>query len=139
MHFGLLNYQSDCCPLLVFYSGFLVMGVDVQSQGWKTKSKSLEEVLKSTVRMEAKLIGYDETPIDVTEAQIKPIVVKGDQCSNFNMENISNGHGEAVDICSPCSIPVSRQLSSSTIGKAGETLENHDGDSDSRRAGTGIT
>ncbi|XP_063950515.1 dicer-like protein 4 isoform X1 [Daucus carota subsp. sativus] len=33
--------------------------------GYKPKSKSLEEVLKSTHKVEAKLIGYDETPIDV--------------------------------------------------------------------------
>lgn len=37
----------------------------IQELGYKPKSKSLEEVLKSTHKVEAKLIGYDETPIDV--------------------------------------------------------------------------
>ncbi|KAK4604657.1 hypothetical protein RGQ29_012930 [Quercus rubra] len=37
----------------------------LKAQGYKPKS-SLEEVLKSSCKMEAKLIGYDETPIDVT-------------------------------------------------------------------------
>lgn len=38
----------------------------LQEHGFKTKSKSLEEVLKSTHKMEAKLIGYDETPTHVS-------------------------------------------------------------------------
>ncbi|QCE14782.1 endoribonuclease Dicer [Vigna unguiculata] len=46
------------------------MGMDVQAQGWKEKSKTLEEVLESTSKMEPKLIGYDETPIDVTDTNI---------------------------------------------------------------------
>ena len=40
--------------------------LDVQAQDYKLKSESLEEVLKSTRKMKAKLIGYDEAPIDVT-------------------------------------------------------------------------
>ncbi|XP_050382683.1 dicer-like protein 4 isoform X2 [Argentina anserina] len=39
----------------------------LKAQGNIPKSKlSLEEVLKSSCKMEAKLIGYDETPVDVT-------------------------------------------------------------------------
>lgn len=39
--------------------------LELQAQGNIPKTKSLEEVLKSSSEMEAKLIGYDETPIDV--------------------------------------------------------------------------
>lgn len=38
----------------------------LQDHGYKPKSKSLEEILKLTHKMEAKLIGYNETPTDVT-------------------------------------------------------------------------
>ncbi|GFY85749.1 minichromosome maintenance (MCM2/3/5) family protein [Actinidia rufa] len=44
-----------------------------KAQGYKFKSKSLEEVLKSTRKMEAKLIGYDEAPIDVTAPVAIPL------------------------------------------------------------------
>jgi hypothetical protein len=39
--------------------------VDVQARGLIPKSKTWEKVLKSISKMEAKLIGYDEPPIDV--------------------------------------------------------------------------
>ncbi|KAF7839616.1 dicer-like protein 4 isoform X1 [Senna tora] len=109
---------------------------ELKSQGWKSKSKPLEEVLKSTCKEEAKLIGYDEMPVDVTEDSIiEPIMVKGNQWRNFNPESSTIGDVEAVDICSPCSTPVSQQLPSSTNkGKLGETSENHDCDSISQRA-----
>ncbi|XP_057508707.1 dicer-like protein 4 isoform X1 [Actinidia eriantha] len=38
----------------------------LKAQDYKLKSESLEEVLKSTRKMKAKLIGYDEASIDVT-------------------------------------------------------------------------
>ncbi|KAM7508303.1 hypothetical protein LguiA_018756 [Lonicera macranthoides] len=34
----------------------------LKAQGYKSKSKSLEEVLRTSPKMEAKLIGFDETP-----------------------------------------------------------------------------
>ncbi|KAK1378826.1 Dicer-like protein 4 [Heracleum sosnowskyi] len=37
----------------------------LKENGYKPKGKSLEEILKLTQKMEAVLIGYDETPIDV--------------------------------------------------------------------------
>uniref|UniRef100_A0A5B7C289 Putative dicer-like protein 4 isoform X2 n=1 Tax=Davidia involucrata TaxID=16924 RepID=A0A5B7C289_DAVIN len=37
----------------------------LKAQGYKPKSKSLEDILKKSCKMEAKLIGYDETPTDV--------------------------------------------------------------------------
>ncbi|KAH0970234.1 hypothetical protein GBA52_022390 [Prunus armeniaca] len=45
------------CAKLIF--------AELKAQGNIPKTKSLEEVLKSSSEMEAKLIGYDETPIDV--------------------------------------------------------------------------
>ncbi|XP_058180782.1 dicer-like protein 4 [Rhododendron vialii] len=46
--------------------------VKLKDQGYKLKSKSLEDVLKSSRKMEAKLIGYDEAPIDVTAPDAIP-------------------------------------------------------------------
>lgn len=42
------------------------MILKLKEHGYKPKSKSLEEILKLTHKMEAKLIGYNETPTDVT-------------------------------------------------------------------------
>ncbi|WMV36294.1 hypothetical protein MTR67_029679 [Solanum verrucosum] len=42
------------------------MSSNVQAQGYRPKSKSLEQVLKTAIKMEAKLIGYDETPCVLT-------------------------------------------------------------------------
>lgn len=51
----------------------------IQARGYTTKSmSSLETVLKSTPKMEAQLIGYDEIPIDVTLPP-NPSQVKEDQ------------------------------------------------------------
>ncbi|PPS05772.1 hypothetical protein GOBAR_AA14871 [Gossypium barbadense] len=44
--------------------------VDAKALGYAPKSKSLDEVLKGSPKNEAKLIGYDETPIDVTVPDI---------------------------------------------------------------------
>lgn len=38
----------------------------LKAQGYRPKSKSLEQVLKTAIKMEAKLIGYDETPCVLT-------------------------------------------------------------------------
>lgn len=38
------------------------MIINVQAQGFSAKSKSLNEVLKETEKMEAQLIGFDEKP-----------------------------------------------------------------------------
>ncbi|CAK9179473.1 unnamed protein product [Ilex paraguariensis] len=53
-----------------FYAGILAWLAPLSlAQGYKSKCKSLEEVLKYR-KMEAKLIGYDETSPDVTEPQL---------------------------------------------------------------------
>ncbi|GMP35538.1 hypothetical protein CsSME_00007933 [Camellia sinensis var. sinensis] len=45
----------------------------LKALGYKLKSKSLEEVLKSSLKMEAKLIGHDEASIDVTAPDAIPL------------------------------------------------------------------
>ncbi|KAI3744431.1 hypothetical protein L1987_57511 [Smallanthus sonchifolius] len=39
--------------------------LSLKDKGYKTKMKSLEEILKLSQKMEAKLIGYDEIPTDI--------------------------------------------------------------------------
>lgn len=109
-----------------------VMGVDVQAQGWKAKSKTLEEVLESTSKMEPKLIGYDETPIDVTDTN-KHIVVNADPYNKSNPE--IRPMQETDEICSPCVKPFGQRLQSSAKGKLSQIFENRDCGSDS--SGTG--
>ncbi|GMH30664.1 hypothetical protein Nepgr_032507 [Nepenthes gracilis] len=41
---------------------------ELKARGYRPKSKSLEEILKTSRRMEAKLIGFDETPISSTSS-----------------------------------------------------------------------
>ncbi|GAB2289126.1 endoribonuclease Dicer [Dionaea muscipula] len=41
---------------------------NLQAEGYKAKTKSLEEILKSSQKMEAKLIGFDETPVSITDS-----------------------------------------------------------------------
>jgi len=109
-----------------------VMGVDVQAQGWKAKSKTLEEVLESTSKMEPKLIGYDETPIDVTDTN-KHIVVNADPYNKSNPE--IRPMQETDEICSPCVKPFGQRLQSSAKGKLSQIFENRDCSSD--LSGTG--
>ncbi|KAK7388536.1 hypothetical protein VNO78_23354 [Psophocarpus tetragonolobus] len=103
-------------------------------QGWKAKSKTLEEVLESTSKMEPKLIGYDETPIDVTDTNIASHkIVNADLYkSNPEIRRIQ----ETVEICSPCVIHVGQRLQSSAKGKLGQIYENHEYGSDSSGTGT---
>jgi len=93
--------------------------MNVQAQGWKAKSKTLEEVLESTCKMEPKLIGYDETPIDVTDTNTADLNSK----SNPEIQPIQ----DPDEICSPCVKPVSQWLKSSANGKLSEIFENHCG------------
>ncbi|XP_054806590.1 dicer-like protein 4 isoform X2 [Prosopis cineraria] len=108
---------------------------ELKSKGWKPKSKSLEEVLKSTFKAEGKLLGYDETPIDITEAGIEPVMVEGDQCSSFDPEIFRICDDEVVDGYPPHSTSVRQQVPSSSVtGKLGEEIEDHERDCDSQRA-----
>lgn len=108
------------------------MSVDVQAQGWKAKSKTLEEVLESTSKMEPKLIGYDETPIDVTDTDtVGHIMVNADLYNKSNPE--IRPIQETVKICRPCVKPVGQWLQSSTKGKLSQIFS----DCGSDPSGTG--
>ncbi|XP_028760714.1 dicer-like protein 4 isoform X2 [Neltuma alba] len=108
----------------------------LKSKGWKPKSKPLEEVLRSTFKAEGKLLGYDETLIDITEAGIiEPIMVKGEQCSSFDPEIFPIGGNEVVDKYHSRSTCSQQLPSASIMEKLGETTEDHDWDCDSQRAG----
>ncbi|XP_028190186.1 dicer-like protein 4 isoform X5 [Glycine soja] len=101
-----------------------------KAQGWKAKSKTLEEVLESTSKMEPKLIGYDETPIDVTDTNTaKHIVVNADPYNNSNPEICPMQLTD--EICSPCVKPFGQRLQSSAKGKLSQIFENRDCGSDS--------
>lgn len=67
----------------------------LQDKGYKTKMKTLEEILKLSQKMEAKLIGYDETPtdIDVSHAnQVKDV-------NTTNLRSISQKvHSTSVNV-----------------------------------------
>nr|ACU19799.1 unknown [Glycine max] len=83
--------------------------------------------------MEPKLIGYDETPIDVTDTN-KHIVVNADPYNKSNPE--IRPMQETDEICSPCVKPFSQRLQSSAKGKLSQIFENRDCSSDLSGTGT---
>ncbi|XP_027919054.1 dicer-like protein 4 isoform X1 [Vigna unguiculata] len=120
--------KKEACRIasLMLFSKF-------KAQGWKAKSKTLEEVLESTSKMEPKLIGYDETPIDVTDTSIaKNIMVTADLYSKSNPE--IRPIQDTDEICSPCVKPIGQLLQSSAREKPSEIFENH---CSSESSGTG--
>ncbi|KAG4930061.1 hypothetical protein JHK86_047022 [Glycine max] len=120
--------KKEACRIasLLLFSKF-------KAQGWKAKSKTLEEVLESTSKMEPKLIGYDETPIDVTDTN-KHIVVNADPYNKSNPE--IRPMQETDEICSPCVKPFGQRLQSSAKGKLSQIFENRDCSSDLSGTGT---
>ncbi|XP_047169317.1 dicer-like protein 4 isoform X2 [Vigna umbellata] len=121
--------KKEACRIasLILFSKF-------KAQGWKAKSKTLEEVLESTSKMEPKLIGYDETPIDVTDTNTaKHIMVTADLYSKSNPE--IRRIPDTDEICSPCVKRVGQVLQSSMREKLSEISENHCS-SESSGAGT---
>ncbi|KAF5945922.1 hypothetical protein HYC85_016150 [Camellia sinensis] len=64
----------------------------LKAEGYKPKYKSLEEVLKSSRKMEAKLIGYDEAPIDVTAPDAIPFGNLKLQESSRSQYNVKVDH-----------------------------------------------
>jgi hypothetical protein len=110
------------------------MGVNVQAQGLKLRTKTLEDVLKSTYKTEPKLIGFDETPIDVKDTTtIEQVMVNGDLCNKSNAEICPIR--DVSDASSSCVIRVAHLLQSSSKGKLSETVQNRDCGSDLARTG----
>ncbi|CAL5339512.1 unnamed protein product [Camellia sinensis] len=64
----------------------------LKAEGYKPKYKSLQEVLKSSRKMEAKLIGYDEAPIDVTAPDAIPFGNLKLQESSRSQYNVKVDH-----------------------------------------------
>ncbi|KAL2338481.1 hypothetical protein Fmac_012927 [Flemingia macrophylla] len=109
-----------------------VLFTKLKTQGWKTKSKTLEEVLQSTSTKTPKLIGYDETYIDVTDTSTAMHrMVNAD-----NMSSYVKYKQETAEICSPCVKPFGQRLQSSTKGKLNQIFENSDSGSESSGTGT---
>ncbi|RDY03581.1 Dicer-like protein 4, partial [Mucuna pruriens] len=108
----------------------------LKAQGWKAKSKTLEEVLQSTTKMEPKLIAFDETPIDITDTTntARHIMVNADLYNKAGPE--IRPIQETLEICSPCVKPVGQWFKSSAKGKLNQILENRDCSSDSSGTGT---
>ncbi|XP_065848969.1 dicer-like protein 4 isoform X2 [Euphorbia lathyris] len=61
--------------------------VKLKDKGYIPKSNYLEKVLKTTQKMEPKLIGYDETPVDFSASlatELERLKIKEPGCSNIN-------------------------------------------------------
>ncbi|XP_022729085.1 dicer-like protein 4 isoform X2 [Durio zibethinus] len=98
--------------------------VKLKDLGYAPKSKSLEEVLKGSCKMEAKLIGFDEKPIDVADPYtngFENMKLQQSIVNDFNPETYSIN--KATTICPPCISPVTRPLHSFEV-KAGWTSSN---------------
>lgn len=69
----------------------------LQDKGYKTKVKSLEEILKSSKKMEAKLIGYDEIPTDIDVSRANQAVdLNSDKVRNIPIEGHSRHLNSSV-------------------------------------------
>ncbi|XP_030546666.1 dicer-like protein 4 [Rhodamnia argentea] len=110
----------------------------LKAQGFTPKSKPLEEILKSSCKREAKLIGFDEAPVNVMSSD-----VNGSGNSNMAPPNMNRSPKvyaiNEVYRSSPSIIPLRKQPSSLS-----ETLSESDADeisadsrcdSESRRKG----
>ncbi|XP_068345228.1 dicer-like protein 4 [Pyrus communis] len=111
----------------------------LKAQGNIPMTNSLEEVLKSSSEMEAKLIGYDETPIDV-------VLLDASGFDNLNVQEVSrrnfNSQGHPINQerngHSSCRKPVRQSPSSSGAVKMrpNKTRENSKNDANSQSGGT---
>jgi endoribonuclease Dicer len=109
--------------------------VDVQAKGYVPKSKTLEEVFKSSCNMEAKLIGYDETPIDVNTPEAIGFEKLTVQPFSRDFEPQISRLTEASDNNISCITPVTKNLFGALRGQPSGTIENHSCDPDSQTTG----
>nr|WOD55120.1 DICER-like protein 4 [Abelmoschus esculentus] len=83
--------------------------VKLKALGYAPKSKSLEEVLKGSIKAEAKLIGFDETPIDVAvpdTTAFRNMTLQESLVNDCNTETRSIN--KTASTGSPCISPISR-------------------------------
>ena len=107
----------------------------MQAKGYKTKSKTLEEVWKSSWKMEAKLIGYNETPIDVNtpdaigfeKLTVQPF------CRDFEPQ--IRPLTKASDNSISCLAPVIKKPFGALRGQPSGIVENQSCDPDSQTTG----
>jgi endoribonuclease Dicer len=109
--------------------------VDVQAKGYKPKSKTLEEVLKSSRKMEAKLIGYDETPIDVNTPEAIGFEKSTVQPSSGDFEPQIFRLTKVSDNNISCITPAIKKQFGALRGQPSRTIENHSCDPDSQTTG----
>lgn len=115
--------------LLLSFLGTCML--DAQAQGCILKSRSLEKVLKSSDKMEAKLIGYDETPIDLENVSVEESFGCNSYSEPRSTGEAFNGSSISKSIRRLCPSPpalVRRDL--------GQTIDNHVTDTDSETSGT---
>lgn len=93
--------------------------VKLKGRGYTSKSKLLEEFLKSSLKKEAELIGYDETPINVVSANsisFENLNVLESSFNGFNSKTHSDIRIKRVSGELPSSSkPATRKLPSETI------------------------
>ncbi|KAJ0089697.1 hypothetical protein Patl1_14811 [Pistacia atlantica] len=106
---------------------------ELKAKGYTPKSKPLEEFLKSSCKMEARLIGFDETPIDV----VVPDDYGFESCGSNGDSDICSD-SDVSDISSPSITPVNRWSSlafKEVRRQPSETISDPSGDTDSEASG----
>lgn len=107
--------------------------LSLKDKGYKTKVKSLEEILKLSQKMEAKLIGYDEIPTDIDVSCADHIEdLKSNELRNIPREVHSRPVNSAKsgscvqrmvqpapDVCSPSSSESNSQAAAAEISGGG--------------------
>ncbi|KAE8682671.1 Dicer-like protein 4 [Hibiscus syriacus] len=86
----------------------------LKALGYAPKSNSLEEVLKGSIKAEAKLIGFDETPINVA---VPDTVAFGNMKLQESFDDDCNPETRSINKTtsspgSPCTSPISKSLHS---------------------------
>ncbi|XVE71087.1 hypothetical protein DITRI_Ditri10aG0122200 [Diplodiscus trichospermus] len=98
--------------------------VKLKALGYALKSKSLEEVLKESCKMEAKLIGFDEVPIDVADPDTTGVESMKSQQSLVNgLDSKKHSSNRATTIPPPRISPLSRPLFEVKAGCSSSPIE----------------
>ncbi|XP_050216578.1 dicer-like protein 4 isoform X2 [Mercurialis annua] len=90
--------------------------VKLKDQGYIRKTNYLEEILRSSQKMEAKLIGYDETPVDITAYDATNLeTVKVREPCGSDMNTKIHSMSELSDSCSPSFAAVNKHPISPSV------------------------
>lgn len=111
----------------------------LKAQGYTPKYKPLEEILKLSCKMEAKLIGYDEVPVDVMSSDVNGSENINMAPSNMNCSPKVYAINEASRSSSTSIIPLRKQpplLSETASGSDANEISADTGcDNESQRKG----